>query len=149
MKSNFINKFIDKIINDPRIQLTIHTWGFWYWLINFFACSILFFCFSQQWATWGLFITLIYSIYANFATDYGSMSSAQACINTENSDAEIQKRELDRKKTESIIHQNEAILLLLDIQKSILQKLNEKVDDVFENVAEALEDDRNDNKDDR
>ena len=35
---------------------------------------------AQLWLKLGIFITLIYSIYANLATDYGAMSAAEAAF---------------------------------------------------------------------
>jgi hypothetical protein len=74
--------FIKDIDNNPNIQLKIHTWGFYYWTINFPLIALMFFFEPKVWSKWGLFITLIYSIYANFSTDYAGMSSAQSVINT-------------------------------------------------------------------
>ena len=35
------------------------------------------------WLKWGLFVTLVYSIYANWTSDYTGMSASQSVINTE------------------------------------------------------------------
>jgi len=56
----------------------VHYWGVIYWLVNFPLVIYLFFGLPVIWLKWGIFITLIYSIYANFATDYGAMSAALA-----------------------------------------------------------------------
>ena len=48
--------------------------------INFPAIVYLFFGQPNLWTKLGIFITLIYSIYANFATDYGAMSAAMAAF---------------------------------------------------------------------
>ena len=77
-----IGKDVNKLDNDPKVQLKIHTFGFWYWTINFPIIAYMFFFLPAVWLKWGLFITLIYSIYANWSTDYAGMSSAQAVINT-------------------------------------------------------------------
>lgn len=74
--------FINDIDNNPNIQLKIHTWGFYYWTINFPLIAYMFFFQPDAWAKWGLFITLIYSIYANWTSDYTGMSSSQSVINT-------------------------------------------------------------------
>ena len=63
---------------DPRKQFTVHKWGALYWLVNFPLVTALFFLEPALWLKLGIFITLIYSIYANFATDYGAMSAAMA-----------------------------------------------------------------------
>lgn len=77
-----VGLFIKNIDENPRIQLKIHTVGFYYWTINFPLIAILFFFFPAVWAQWGLFITLVYSIYANWTSDYTGMSSSQSVINT-------------------------------------------------------------------
>lgn len=71
-----------KLDDDPTVQLKIHTWGFYYWTINFPVIAYMFFFQPQLWLKWGLFITLIYSIYANWTSDYTGMSAAQSVINT-------------------------------------------------------------------
>jgi hypothetical protein len=55
-------------------------WGAIYWLINFPLICALFFFTPALWLKLGIFITLIYSIYANLATDYGAMSAAEAAF---------------------------------------------------------------------
>jgi hypothetical protein len=75
---------INELDNNPKIQLKIHTVGFWYWTINFPLIAYMFFFMPTVWLKWGLFITLIYSIYANWTSDYTGMSSSQAVINTTN-----------------------------------------------------------------
>lgn len=63
---------------NPHAQYSVHKWGAWYWLLNFPAVTALFFFQPDIWLKWGLYITLIYSIYANFSTDYSGMSAAMA-----------------------------------------------------------------------
>ena len=83
--SYFIAKFkrgVDTLDNDPKVQLKIHTVGFWYWTVNFPIVTYLFFFQQAIWLKYGLFITLIYSIYANWTSDYTGMSASQSVINT-------------------------------------------------------------------
>lgn len=63
---------------DPHVQYKVHFYGAIYWLFNFPLVTLLFFLEPALWLKLGVFITLVYSIYANFATDYGSMSAAMA-----------------------------------------------------------------------
>lgn len=63
---------------NPHTQYKVHLYGAVYWLINFPLVAALFFLEPTLWLKLGIFITLIYSIYANFATDYGGMSAAMA-----------------------------------------------------------------------
>ena len=65
---------------NPRTQYKVHKWGAIYWLINCPLICCLFFFSPTLWLKLGIFITLIYSIYANLATDYGAMSAAEAAF---------------------------------------------------------------------
>lgn len=67
---------------NPRTQYKVHLWGAIYWLINFPLVCYLFFGLPALWLKLGIFITLMYSIYANFATDYGAMSAAMSAFGT-------------------------------------------------------------------
>jgi hypothetical protein len=77
-----VGLFIADIDSNPAIQLRIHTAGFYYWTVNFPLIAYMFFFQPMLWTKWGLFITLIYSIYANWTSDYTGMSSSQSVINT-------------------------------------------------------------------
>lgn len=74
--------FITKIDTDTKLQIRIHTIGFWYWFINFPLITYLFICQPHIWEQYGLFITLIYSIYANWTSDYTGMAASAAADNT-------------------------------------------------------------------
>jgi hypothetical protein len=65
---------------NPYTQYKVHKWGAIYWLINFPLICCLFFFTPGLWLKLGIFITLVYSIYANLATDYGAMSAAEAAF---------------------------------------------------------------------
>lgn len=65
---------------NPHTQYKVHLYGAIYWLINFPLVTLLFFFAPALWLKLGIFITLVYSIYANLATDYGSMSAAEAAF---------------------------------------------------------------------
>lgn len=63
---------------DPHVQYKVHLYGAVYWLVNIPAVILLYAFAPGLWLKLGIFITLLYSIYANFATDYGGMSAAMA-----------------------------------------------------------------------
>lgn len=77
-----VGVFVKNLDENPRIQLKIHRVGFWYWIFNFPIVTYMFFFQPHFWEQYGLFITLIYSIYANFTSDYTGMSASQSVINT-------------------------------------------------------------------
>jgi hypothetical protein len=89
-----VGKDVNALDNNPNVQLKIHTVGFWYWTINFPIVAYMFFFYPHVWLKWGLFITLIYSIYANWTSDYTGMSSAQSVINTTDKPVEIKSEGL-------------------------------------------------------
>jgi hypothetical protein len=68
---------------NPRTQYKVHLYGAVYWLVNFPLVTLLFFYEPALWLKLGIFITLVYSIYANFATDYGGMSAAMASFGSD------------------------------------------------------------------
>jgi hypothetical protein len=76
----WLGLFIKDLETNPHTQYKVHFYGVIYWLINFPLVIALFFGLPSLWLKLGIFITLMYSIYANFATDYGSMSAAMAAF---------------------------------------------------------------------
>jgi hypothetical protein len=72
--------FMKDLSTNPYTQYKVHKWGAIYWLINFPLICALFFFTPGLWVKLGIFITLIYSIYSNLATDYGAMSAAEAAF---------------------------------------------------------------------
>jgi hypothetical protein len=80
MRHHWARHLVTDLETNPRTQYKVHLYGVIYWLINFPAIVYLFFGQPNLWTKLGIFITLIYSIYANFATDYGAMSAAMAAF---------------------------------------------------------------------
>jgi TRAP-type mannitol/chloroaromatic compound transport system permease small subunit len=76
----WMHMFFKDLSTNPRTQYKVHLWGAIYWLINFPLICCLFFFTPTLWLKLGIFITLIYSIYSNLATDYGGMSAAEAAF---------------------------------------------------------------------
>jgi hypothetical protein len=76
----WMRRFVKDLETNPASQYKVHLWGAIYWLINFPAVTALFFLAPGLWVKLGVFITLFYSIYSNFATDYGSMSAALSAM---------------------------------------------------------------------
>jgi hypothetical protein len=78
MRHGWLKFAIKDLETNPKTQYKVHYYGAIYWIINFPLVMVLFFGFPLEWLKWGVFITLMYSLYANFATDYGAMSAALA-----------------------------------------------------------------------
>jgi hypothetical protein len=80
LRHGWMNLLLKDLSTNPYTQYKVHMWGAIYWLINFPLICCLFFFTPTLWVKLGIFITLIYSIYANLATDYGAMSAAEAAF---------------------------------------------------------------------
>jgi hypothetical protein len=80
VRHGWLKHVVKGLETDPHVQYKVHLYGVVYWLANFPLICGLFFGFPALWLKLGIFITLIYSIYANFATDYGAMSAAMAAF---------------------------------------------------------------------
>ena len=78
MRHGWLRHVIKDLETNPATQYKVHLYGVIYWMINFPLVCALFFGLPTLWLKWGIFITLVYSLYANFATDYGAMSAALA-----------------------------------------------------------------------
>ena len=78
IRHGWLGLVVHDLETNPHTQYKVHLYGVVYWLINFPLVTLLFFTEPALWLKLGIFITLIYSIYANFATDYGAMSAAMA-----------------------------------------------------------------------
>jgi hypothetical protein len=82
VRHGWLKFIIADLETNPHTQYKVHLWGVIYWLVNFPLVTLLFFLEPALWLKLGIFITLVYSIYANFATDYGAMSAAMAAYGT-------------------------------------------------------------------
>lgn len=82
LRHGWLGIVIKDLETNPRTQYKVHLYGVIYWLANFPLIACLFFFAPSLWLKLGIFITLVYSIYANFATDYGAMSAAMAAFGT-------------------------------------------------------------------
>ena len=81
IRHGWMKPLFKDLSTNPYTCDMVHMWGAIYWLINFPLICCLFFFTPTLWLRLGIFITLIYSIYANLATDYhGAMSAAEASV---------------------------------------------------------------------
>jgi hypothetical protein len=80
MRHGWLKVLFKDLSTNPYTQYKVHKWGAIYWLINFPLICALFFFTPGLWVKLGIFITLIYSIYANPATYYCAMSAAEAAF---------------------------------------------------------------------
>ena len=78
VRHGWLRHVIKGLEDDPGVQARIHKWATVYWLVNFPVIGVLYFVFPATWLALGLLVNTFYSLYANFATDYGALSAAQA-----------------------------------------------------------------------
>ena len=78
MRHAWLRHFIKDLETNPDTQLKVHLYASWYWLVNFPIIAVFFFIFPHIWVALGLLVNTFYSLYANFATDYGAVSAALA-----------------------------------------------------------------------
>jgi hypothetical protein len=80
IRHGWMSLLFKDLSTNPYTQYKVHMYGAIYWLVNFPLICCLFFFTPTLWLKLGIFITLLYSIYANLATDYGAMSAAEAAF---------------------------------------------------------------------
>jgi hypothetical protein len=68
---------------DPEVQWRYHRKMSWYWVCNFPVVIVMFFFFPSAWIKIGLLLNTFYSLYANFATEFGAIPSSYGAMNTE------------------------------------------------------------------
>lgn len=84
---------------DPYTQWRYHLIMSWVWLISSIPIMLLFFGFPQQWLRWGLLITLLYSLYANWVSDFTGVHAAWAALR---GDQLAKKQDIDSAKEDII-----------------------------------------------
>ena len=71
-------KFISQLEDDAKTQAKFHLSMAWFWVANVPIVTYLFLYQPDIWIKYGVFYILLASLYANFATDFGALSAAQA-----------------------------------------------------------------------
>lgn len=85
-----LNLFHDLETN-PRTQYHVHIWAQRFWMVNIPVVLYMFLWQPKLWLGWGLLLTTIYSLYANWATDSGAAASASAVMNTTPTTAQLEQ----------------------------------------------------------
>ena len=79
-RHGWLKPLLRDLETNPRTQFKVHVIGAYFWLVTAIPILVLFFAFPDLWLSIGVLITLLYSLYANFATDYGAASAALAAM---------------------------------------------------------------------
>jgi hypothetical protein len=80
MLYHLIRNDAHKLEYDAHTQWKFHRSMSWYWLLNFPVVAVLFFGFPKVWVGVGLLLNTFYSLYANFATDYGAIPASYGAM---------------------------------------------------------------------
>lgn len=75
-----IGKLLENLGTDPGMQYTVHKWAALFWVVNMPMVLAVYHFMPDVWDRMGLLYTLIVSLYANGATDFGAMSAALAAV---------------------------------------------------------------------
>ena len=76
----WVARGINAMQYDPHTQWRYHIFMSWLWLASAVPILVLFFGFPSEWLRWGVFITLMYSLYANFVSDFTGVHAAWSAL---------------------------------------------------------------------
>lgn len=74
-------KVLKNFENDARTQVQFHLMAAWFWFMTMFFTPVLFPPKNKQDLV--QMLILLVSLYANFATEYGSVAAAQASLKSD------------------------------------------------------------------
>jgi len=77
-RHGWVKVVIKNFESDPKTQLKIHLFFTYFWLVNMVVALSCFIFMHGFWSKASVLYLVLVSLYANFATDYGSVSAAEA-----------------------------------------------------------------------
>lgn len=77
---------------NPATQYKVHIYAQRFWIANVPVVLLMIIFTPKLWLVWGLFLTTMYSLYANWATDSGAAAAAEAVMNTTPTNAQIEQQ---------------------------------------------------------
>lgn len=80
VRHGWLRHLLHDLEYNPKTQYRVHITASYFWIVSAVPILFFFFGFPTQWIQYGVLVTLIYSLYANFATDYGAASAALAAM---------------------------------------------------------------------
>lgn len=83
MQHHFLKSLIHDFEEDPATQVKFHWIMMIFWMINALAGLLCLLLWPSEWVKIGVFYVFLLSIYANWDTDYGAVSAAQASLHSE------------------------------------------------------------------
>lgn len=73
-----IRDFRRKFETDSAFQTRFNLRSAYFWVANIVVVTFVFFCFPAVWAAYSVYYLVFISLYANFSTNYGAASAAEA-----------------------------------------------------------------------
>ncbi|HWZ65638.1 MAG TPA: hypothetical protein VNX65_02450 [Patescibacteria group bacterium] len=80
MRHGWIKHFIHDFESNPELQYKIHMFFTYIWLVNMVVAVSVFIFAQPFWQQASVLYLVLVSLYANFATDYGAVSAAEAAF---------------------------------------------------------------------
>jgi hypothetical protein len=80
---------INKLIKDPTTQKKFHLNATLFWIINVPIVLVVFYIFPAIWEKYSVIYLVLASLYANIATEFGSVASSEAAEFSEVKNLEI------------------------------------------------------------
>lgn len=90
MNHHWARKLLKDFETNPATQIRFHFAAMVFWTVNLLAGTMMLIFFPNQWIKIGVFYVFALSIYANFDTDYGAVSAAQAYLYAESVSTNLQ-----------------------------------------------------------
>lgn len=78
MRHRWVRHVVRSFESDPAVQYRIHMIATYFWIANFIAAVSCFLFLPRVWDRFSVLYLVVVSLYANFATDYGAVSAAEA-----------------------------------------------------------------------
>lgn len=78
LRHGWLKHFIKDFETNPQTQYKIHMFFTYFWLCNMALALSVFLFAPAFWSKASVLYLVIVSLYANFATDYGAVSAAEA-----------------------------------------------------------------------
>lgn len=83
MKHHWIKHVLHDFEENPATQVKFHWFMMVFWIVNLLIGVCLLILTPHLWVAIGVFYVFALSIYANWDTDYGAVSAAQASLHSE------------------------------------------------------------------
>ncbi len=80
---NALKSLIRDFEENPATQVRFHWIMMIFWMFNALAGAVCLVLWPAEWVKIGVFYVFLLSIYANWDTDYGAVSAAQASLHSE------------------------------------------------------------------